>query len=153
MRTILVAAVSTLMACGGGADQPETADSLTAHPPAAPAPAAGIGARHEVQMVMEGTSYRYAPAELTIKPGDTVIFRGVSGGFHNVQFWTDSVATTAQAALDAVVPNRMGLLSTNLVAEGDSLVFTFTNVPAGRYPYFCMPHEAMGMKGVLTIAE
>ncbi len=73
--------------------------------------------------------------------------------FDNVQFWPDNVAAPAQAALDAVLPNRMGLLSTNLVPEGDSLVFTFSGVPSGRYPFTCMPHEAMGMKGVLTIAD
>ena len=38
-------------------------------------------------------------------------------------------------------------------AEGDSLVFTFAGVPAGRYPYYCLPHQAMGMKGELTIAN
>jgi plastocyanin len=153
MRTIMALAAVTLVACGGGADTPETTESLEATPAAAPAPVPGTGTRHEVRMAMAGTAYTYEPAALTIKPGDTVVFRGVSGGVHNVQFWPDSVASSAQAALDAVVPNRMGLLSTNLVAEGDSLVFTFTGVPAGRYPYFCLPHEAMGMKGLITIAE
>lgn len=153
MRTMMMATALVLAACGGGTKQPETTDSLEATPVMTPATAAGTGTRHEVQMVMEGTAYRYSPSELTIKPGDTVIFRGVSGGLHNVQFWPDSVATTAQAALDAVIPNRMGLLGTNLVAEGDSLVFTFAGVPAGRYPFYCMPHQAMGMQGVLTIAE
>jgi plastocyanin len=155
MRTILALAAMTLVACGGGADAPEQPDSVGTVPTAAPAPTppAGTGTRHEVRMVMVGTTYAYEPASLTIKPGDTVVFKGVTGGFHNVQFWPDSVAATAQAALDAVVPNRMGLLGTNLVAEGDSLVFTFAGVPEGRYPYYCLPHQAMGMTGALTIAN
>ena len=155
MRMITLVAVLALAACGGAADAPESTDSPESTPAAAPSMAAaqGTGTRHEVRMVMSGTAYGYEPANLTIKPGDTVVFHGVSGGFHNVQFWPDSVASSAQVALDAVVPNRMGLLATNLIAEGDSLVFTFAGVPAGRYPYYCMPHEMMGMKGVLTIAE
>lgn len=151
MRTMkMMAAILMLGACGGEGEVPETTETPGPTPPAV---VTGTGTRHEVQMVMNGSEYLYQPAALTIKPGDTVVFRGVTGGYHNVQFWPDSVAQTAQAALDAVVPNRMGLLSTNLVAEGDSLVFTFTGVPAGRYPYFCLPHQAMGMTGVLTIAE
>jgi plastocyanin len=142
------------MACGGGADTPDTPDTVATTPAVTPAPAAaGSGTRHEVQMVMSGTTYAYEPANLTVKPGDTVVFRGVSGGFHNVQFWPDSVPAAAQAALDAVVPNRMGLLATNLVAEGDSLVFTFAGVAPGRYPFYCLPHEMMGMKGAITIAN
>lgn len=109
--------------------------------------------RHEVQMVLEGTRYLFKPAELTIRAGDQVVFKGVSGSFHNVQFWGDSVAAGARAALDAVIPNRMGELATSLVNEGDSLVFNFTGVPAGRYPFTCLPHTAMGMHGVLNITE
>ena len=153
MRTTLALMAMTLVACGGGADAPEHTDTLTVAPAAAPVAPTATGTRHEVRMVMVGTAYSYEPAALTVKPGDTVVFRGVSGGFHNVQFWPDSVATTAQSALDAVVPNRMGLLGTNLIAEGDSLVFTFAGVPAGRYPYYCLPHQAMGMKGEITIAN
>lgn len=155
MRTIAAVTVLLLAACGSAPESPGNPESpeAPAAPPASNVAGTGTGTRHEVQMVMAGTAYRYEPAALTIKPGDTVVFRGISGGFHNVQFWPDSVAASAQSALDAVIPNRMGLLSTNLVAEGDSLVFTFSGVPTGRYPYFCLPHEAMGMKGVLTIAE
>lgn len=153
MRTIKAVAVLVLAACGGSADTPETTDAPAAPAVGTPAPAPGTGTRHEVRMVMTGTNYHYEPANLTIKPGDTVVFQGVSGGFHNVQFWADSMPAAAQSALDAVIPNRMSLLATNLVPESDSLVFTFTGVPAGRYPFYCLPHEAMGMKGVLTIAE
>jgi plastocyanin len=153
MRMNMALAVLVLAACGGAADAPRTTDSLEVTPVVTPAPTTGSGARHEVRMVVAGTSYQYEPATLTIKPGDTVVFLGVSGGFHNVQFWPDSVAASAQSALDAVIPNRMGLLGTNLVPEGDSLLFTFAGVPAGRYPFYCLPHQAMGMQGALTIAE
>ncbi|HRP08993.1 MAG TPA: plastocyanin/azurin family copper-binding protein [Gemmatimonadales bacterium] len=146
-----------MLAGCGGEPAPETPQE-TAAPVEAPvateqAAPAGSGTRHEVQMVLEGTNYLFKPAELTIRPGDQVVFRGVSGSFHNVQFWADSVAANAKAALDAVIPNRMGELATNLINEGDSLVFNFTGVPAGRYPFTCLPHMAMGMHGVLTISQ
>lgn len=150
MRTIgVVSAAAFLMACGGG-EPAETIDSTTA--PVVPvAGPTGTGARHEVEMVMEGTNYVYRPAALNIKAGDVVVFKGVSGGLHNVQFHPDSIPAGSQAALDAVIPNRMDLLATNLIVEGDSLVFTFSGVPAGRYPFFCMPHTAMGMFGAVTV--
>lgn len=144
-----------LASCGGESAPEAPQESVT--PAAAPAAAetalpAG-GTRHEVQLVMEGTNYLFKPAALTIKPGDQVVFKGISGSFHNVQFWADSMSAAARTALDAVIPNRMGELATNLINEGDSLVFNFTGVPAGRYPFTCLPHMAMGMDGVLTITE
>ena len=37
-------------------------------------------------MVMEGTSARFEPANLTIRSGDRIRFTTVSGGPHNVAF-------------------------------------------------------------------
>ena len=82
-----------------------------------------------------------------------MVFRGVSGGMHNVQFDADSLPAGAAAALSAVLPNKMMDLATNLVAEGDSIVVTFAGVPAGRYPYYCLPHQAMGMRAELLVRE
>lgn len=144
---------AVLMACSGGGESPEAPVAAPAEPVAAPVATEGSGTRHEVQMVLEGTDYRFVPAALTIRTGDVVVFRGVSGAFHNVEFWPDSLPANSRAALSLVVPNRMSDLATNLINEGDSLVFTFTGVPAGRYPFFCLPHQAMNMTGVLTITE
>ena len=60
-----------IAACGGGGDAPAADTAQTAAP--APAPASA-GATHDVNMVMEGTTYKFVPAELSIKAGDQVVF-------------------------------------------------------------------------------
>ena len=94
--TSMVAGLSiVLAACGGenksASDQPATADQPAADQQAAPsqpgnAPAAA-GATHDVNMVLEGSSYKYVPDQLTIKPNDVVRYHNKSGGPHNVAFW------------------------------------------------------------------
>lgn len=156
MRAMSAVMVVLVAACGGASDAPEAGDTAAsvAAPVQDPAAAeAGTGTRHVVEMVMAGTQYLYQPATLAIKPGDTVVFRGISGGVHNVQFDADSLPAGAAAALAAVLPDKMSDLATNLVAEGDSIVVTFSGVPAGRYPYYCLPHRAMGMTAELRIGE
>ncbi len=106
---------------------------------------------HEVKMLQQGESYRFEPANLTIKRGDRVRFLTVSGAPHNVAFETERVPAAARSALAAGMPERMGPLAGPLLMnEGDSYTITF-NVPAGEYPYFCMPHMAMGMTGTITV--
>lgn len=145
-----------LAGCSGGSAEPEGGAAEQAAPPApAPvsAPPMAEGAtRHEVDMVLDGASYVYRPSSLTIKPGDVVVFRGVSGGMHNVQFWADSLPAGAAEVLQAGMTNVMSPLASNLVAEGDSVVVRFDGAPAGRYPYFCLPHQALGMVAELTVA-
>lgn len=107
---------------------------------------------HEVRMLQEGESQRFEPANLTIQRGDRVRFVTVSGAPHNIAFDPDSVSAAARAALAAGMPDRMGpLAGPLLMEEGDSYTITFANVPPGRYPFFCMPHLAMGMKGTITV--
>ena len=45
-------------------------------------------------MVLDGSSYKYVPNKLTIKPGDIVRFHSKTGGAHNVQFYPDSIPPT-----------------------------------------------------------
>lgn len=126
------------------------------------APAAAMTARaetsapppatHEVRMILDGTSARFEPANLTIRSGDRVRFTTVSGGPHNVAFDPAKVASAAQAALNAGMPGQIQPLSGALVMNaGESYTMSFAGVPAGRYEYFCMPHAGMNMKGVLTV--
>ena len=102
MRKLSIAGLTlVLAACGGGGEQQQQAAQPEA-PAAAPAPAGG--ASHDVNMVLEGTAYKYVPDQLTIKAGDQVVFHNVSGGPHNVQFWADSIPAGTAEALDAAMP-------------------------------------------------
>lgn len=148
--TAMVAGVAMmLVACGGekAAEAPEAEAAPVAEAPAA----ATTGTTHEVQMIQEGMEYKYVPAALTIKAGDTVIFKSVSGGLHNVQFYADSIPAGSADALDAAITNKQGPLASALVGEGDSISITFAGVPTGEYKFFCLPHQTMGMHGVITV--
>src|SRR5690606_7596598 len=68
-KTFLAAGLVVLAAACGGEKQTEE-PAMTPEQPAAEAPAAapaGTGTVHDVNMVLEGTAYKYVPAELTIK--------------------------------------------------------------------------------------
>lgn len=120
--------------------------------PRARADAAPPPAQHEVRMVLEGTSARFEPANLTIRSGDRVRFTTVSGGPHNVAFDPAKVPDAAEARLSAGMPGQIQPLSGAFVINaGDSYTVSFEGVPAGRYEYFCLPHMGMNMKGVITV--
>jgi plastocyanin len=151
--TVLVAGLAVaLVACGGekSAATP-AADSAAAAP--APAPAAA-GATHDVNMVMEGTTYQFVPAELTVKAGDQVVFHNVSGGPHNVQFFADSIPAGAQAVIDPQLKEALGPLSSMLVVEPNATIaVSFAGAPAGVYGFTCTPHMAMKMNGKITVTQ
>lgn len=147
----IVAGVALVLAACGGEKKVEGDTTSMAAPAPAPA-AAATGARHEVQMLQEGTTYKFVPADLSIKAGDVVVFKNVSGGAHNVQFFGDSIPAGAAAVLDAAIADKMGPLSSALIAApGDSLVVSFAGAPVGGYTYTCTPHMAMGMHAKITV--
>ena len=161
MRMTSLAAGLALVAaaCGGekkAADQTTTTTPPAAQPAAAPAaaPAAG-GTTHEVKMVLEGTTYKYDPAKLTIKAGDVIKFTSVSGGPHNVEFYPDSIPAKVPPAIQALAlqPLEKGgsILSETLKPDGESYELSFAGAPAGVYKFFCAPHHALGMVGEVTV--
>src|SRR5690606_38382432 len=67
-KTFLAAGLVVLAAACGGEKPAEEPAAMTPEQPAAEAPAAATtGTTHDVNMVLEGTAYKYVPAELTIK--------------------------------------------------------------------------------------
>jgi plastocyanin len=161
--TSMVAGLAiVLAACGGekkADDQstmtPATPDSSAAAPAAAPASggeAAAGGGNHDVNMSLEGSSYKFDPAELTIKPGDVVTFHNKSGGPHNVSFWADSIPAGGADKLKAAMPDQMAPLEGPLLTEQDGTYkVSFAGAPTGDYKYYCLPHLALGMKGKITV--
>lgn len=139
--------------CGGGGaavaavPDGQTFTPLSRTPLPLPAPAT-----HQVRMLQVGEAYRFEPAMLTIRRGDRIRFITISGAPHNVAFEADSVPDNAQAALAAGMPDRIAPLAGPLLLQsGDSYTISFADVPPGRYPYFCMPHVTIGMKGTITV--
>jgi plastocyanin len=161
VTSMLAGLAFVLAACGGGeqkageqqttTDQDAPAGDTAAAPAGEAAPAAG-GATHDVNMVLEGSSYKYVPDQLTIKSGDVVRFHNVSGGPHNVSFWADSVPGGAADALKAGMPDQMAPLEGSLLTEPNAIyAINFAKAPAGEYKFYCLPHLALGMKGKLTV--
>ena len=143
-KFLLAGLVVVLAACEKKAETPAADTS-------AMAPAPAVGVTHDVNMVLEGSEYKFVPATLTIKSGDVVAYHDVSGGPHNVQFYPDSIPAGAAEVLDASMPDKMGPLAGSMVPTGGTYTISFANAPVGDYKYFCLPHQPMGMKGVVTV--
>ena len=152
----LIAGLAVVVAaCGGENKAPEQAPAATPAADMAPAAApAATGATHDVNMEFDGKTYHFVPAALTIKAGDVVNFHNVSGGPHNVAFWADSIPAGAAAVLGANMPDQMQPLSgTMLVVQDAVYSISFAGAPEGDYKFYCLPHLAMGMHGIITIDD
>ena len=111
------------------------------------------GTTKTVNMVGDAKGYRFEPANFTIKQGDGVKFVVVSGGPHNVAFDPATIALDVKGQLDANMgTDKMGELSSNMkMNAGESVTVSFGNIKPGQYPYHCVPHLALNMKGVITV--
>jgi plastocyanin len=159
----LVAGAMAIVACSGGDKNAEQTAATTNDTAAAPATTttattAGstaamapiTGKTVEVKMIGDGTTYKFDPANVTIKQGDGIKWIMISGGPHNVAFIDTPAA--AQSQLSANMPNQMkDLTSPMMMTANETYTVSFANVPAGTYNYHCEPHAAMGMKGTITV--
>jgi plastocyanin len=142
-----------LAACGGEkkADQ-QTTGTPEKPAPAAAAPAATTGKTHDVNMVLDGSNYKYDPSSLVINAGDVVRFHNKSGGPHNISFYPDSVPAGGADVLKQQMPNQMAPLEGPLLTDPDATYeISFAGAPKGVYKFFCLPHVALNMKGNLTV--
>lgn len=164
--SLLVVAVVAMTACGGGDKTAAAVDTTAAAPAAAPATAGSTataagaavaaapitGKTVDVKMVGDAKGYRFEPANFTVKVGDGVNFINVSGGPHQVTFWADSIPAGTAAQLDKNMPNTTSPLEGPLaVTPNQAYVVSFAGLKPGVYHYYCTPHLAMGMTGVITV--
>jgi len=125
------------------------AASLSAQTSKAPA----TGATVRVRMLQQGSVYKFEPANFTVHPGDAVEFVNVSGFPHNVMFDASKVPAGAVAVLNQNMTQRSGsLMGPMMSAANQKYRVSFANAPVGTYAYSCLPHTALGMKGVITVA-
>jgi len=149
--TSMMAGLAIVLAACGGGEKKAAEEQAAPAAEQAPAPAAA-GATHDVNMVLDGSNYKFEPAELSVKVGDIVKFHNVSGGPHNVSFWADSIPSGAADALKAGMGEQMAPLEGALITEPNGIYqISFGNTPAGEYTFYCLPHLALGMKGKITV--
>ena len=141
-----VAIVSALVLAFGAASLEAQAKATTSH-------RAQRGTTVRVRMMQQGTTYKFEPTNFTIHPGDVVEFVNVSGFPHNVMFDATKIPAGALAVLNTNMPQRSGSLMGPMMSRANQTYrVSFANAPAGTYGYACLPHQALGMKGTITVA-
>jgi plastocyanin len=104
-----------------------------------------------IEMRGDANGYVFAPDTVHIHTGDLVTWKMVSGGPHNIAF-SQAAAGDAADVINRNMAARMAYLSSPLVMNpGEALTVPFDNVPPGTYAYHCIPHLAMGQKGVIVV--
>jgi plastocyanin len=109
---------------------------------------------HLVRMVATPNTrvYRFEPAEVVAAPGDLLVFRAMSGAPHSVVFEAEGLSAGVRGAFNSAMPGRSGDLSSAvLTASGAEYRMTVPQVPAGSYPFYCLPHRAYDERGTLRI--
>src|SRR3989454_12284296 len=157
MRFALLTTVVAIgaLACGKkGSDQNQS--QMQSAPPAAPGAAAtSTGPVVEVKMTGNGsTRAAFEPSTITVPAGATVRFTNVSGGPHNITFWSDSIPAGGAAALQAGMKNTVDNLSGPfLVQPNETYEGSVANAPTGTYKGFCTPHLTLGIKIAIKVEE
>jgi plastocyanin len=99
----------------------------------------------------------FDPDDLTVAPGDTVVWENVGNVGHSVTAYEadlpDGADYFASGGFDAEQPARgaysAGDPSSGDVPGGETFEHTFEVV--GEYEYFCIPHETVGMVASLEV--
>lgn len=114
---------------------------------AAKTPMMGGHAAVEVHMMTEGANNTFMPAELKIKVGTKVRFLNMSGA-HSATAYPDKIPAGA-TAFDSKLMTATYTAGAECTTANGCYEVEFT--VAGTYEYKCMPHEALGMKGKITV--
>lgn len=110
------------------------------------------GTTHTVDMTDQLV---FDPEELTIAPGDTVVWENVGNVGHSVTAYEEDIPEEAEyfasGGFDGEQAARNGYPSQGDIPGGESYEYTFE--VTGTYEYFCIPHESVGMVGTITVQE
>ena len=111
---------------------------------------------HEIRLEAnpEKEIFRFSPARVTARPGDVLLFRAVTGTPHSIVFEGGRLSGSAREALNGALSRRSGDLSSPLLTpNGAEYRIVVPVLSPGRYEFFCLPHRAYDMRGVLQISK
>ena len=87
-----------------------------------------FSAEHLVEM----KGMKFVPENITVKKGDTVVFKNTTNTLHNVE------------TKDKKIKSKM-------LKKDEEYKHKFDEV--GKIEYFCKPHKNMGMTGTVEVTE
>jgi plastocyanin len=97
---------------------------------------------------------RFDPMTITVKVGDTVTWVNVTDETHTVTAKESSIPEGADYFASGGYSSEEEArddLTKGLLEQGDEYKVKF-DVP-GTYEYFCIPHEADGMRGTVVVEQ
>ena len=98
--------------------------------------------------------YRFSPARVTARRGDVLLFKAVTGMPHSIVFEAATLSGPAHEALNGAMTRRSGDLSSPLLTPGEAEYRVIVPaLPPGRYEFFCLPHRAYDMRGMLQVEK
>jgi len=113
------------------------------------------GVPDDVDHVVEVQSVAFEPEALTIQQGETVAWEYVAGDPHNVVAYEDEIPEDAEYWASGGFENeeaaREGWENGEGVLHQSGQVYVHTFETTGTHEYFCVPHEAAGMVGSVTV--
>jgi plastocyanin len=112
----------------------------TAEPTSSPTPTAApeTPATDHTVIVAPGGSLVFEPAQLTVAPGETVTWMWDSG--------LHSVTVDSQ-------PSESAWSGTGNSTHDEAFTHTHTFDIAGKYEYYCTPHQGSGMVGTIQVGD
>ena len=84
-------------------------------------------------VTVQTVNYAYRPAHITIREGDSVVFRNASTLTHNFSLTQGGSVAFDVKSGDSTITNKLGRLK------------------PGTYPFKCRFHFSQGMSGVVTV--
>lgn len=114
---------------------------------------ARAGASHDVGM----TTRRFRPTEITVEPGETVVWRNTSSHAHTVTAYADGIPDRAAYWASGEFPSEPAARDAWADGFGGALyqddVYERTFEVPGTHRYFCVPHERGGMVGSVVVTD
>jgi plastocyanin len=110
------------------------------------------GTQHVIRMLGDSRGYRFEPAELVVRQGESVRFVMVSGGPHNIAFDSVSIPAGSKERLSQNTSSQMGnFMGPMLLSPDEAYIVSFAGLPPGKYPFHCLPHAVMNQRGSITV--
>jgi plastocyanin len=111
---------------------------------------------HEIRVDAnpEKDVYRFSPERVSARAGDVLLFRAETGTPHSIVFERAGLSGSAHEALNGALSRRSADLSSPLLSpDGAEYRMTVPALAPGNYAFFCLPHRAYDMRGILVVTK